>query len=117
MAYEVLKKRLTPAGSTDLSLPAVMAAGAGAGVAMWSIAIPPDVSGHDVCARRDDSWSNELTRLTTLARRLSNLDYNPLPTAPTTDSSTVSERRSRRMGWVRSGKDSQLPWPGPCLRT
>jgi solute carrier family 25 carnitine/acylcarnitine transporter 20/29 len=61
VAYEVLKKRLTPAGSTDLSLPAVMAAGAGAGVAMWSIAIPPDVSGHGVCPRRDDSWSNELT--------------------------------------------------------
>ena len=39
-----MKKRLTPAGSTDLSLPAVMAAGAFAGVAMWSIAIPPDVS-------------------------------------------------------------------------
>jgi solute carrier family 25 carnitine/acylcarnitine transporter 20/29 len=38
-----MKKKLTPAGSTDLSLPAVMAAGAGAGVAMWSIAIPPDV--------------------------------------------------------------------------
>jgi hypothetical protein len=44
VAYEVMKKRLTPAGSTDLSLPAVMAAGAFAGVAMWSIAIPPDVS-------------------------------------------------------------------------
>ncbi|KAG7575435.1 hypothetical protein FFLO_00254 [Filobasidium floriforme] len=43
VAYEVMKKRLTPAGSTDLSLPAVMAAGAFAGVAMWSIAIPPDV--------------------------------------------------------------------------
>lgn len=44
VAYEVLKKRLTPEGSTELSLPAVMAAGGGAGVAMWSIAIPPDVS-------------------------------------------------------------------------
>ena len=117
MAYEVLKKRLTPAGSTDLSLPAVMAAGAGAGVAMWSIAIPPDVSGHELCAGPGPSLSNELTWPTILARRSSNLDYNPRPTALTTDSSTVSERRSRRTGLVRSGRDSQLPWPGPCLRT
>jgi len=43
-AYEVTKKRLTPAGSTDLSLSAVILAGGTAGVAMWTIAIPPDVS-------------------------------------------------------------------------
>lgn len=43
-AYEVTKKRLTPAGSTDLSLSAVIFAGGTAGVAMWTIAIPPDVS-------------------------------------------------------------------------
>lgn len=42
-AYEVTKKALTPAGSTDLNLGAVILAGGTAGVAMWAIAIPPDV--------------------------------------------------------------------------
>ncbi|THH34155.1 hypothetical protein EUX98_g172 [Antrodiella citrinella] len=44
-AYEVTKKFLTPAGAsaTDLNLSAVILAGGTAGVAMWSIAIPPDV--------------------------------------------------------------------------
>ncbi|TDL28116.1 mitochondrial carrier [Rickenella mellea] len=44
-AYEVTKKALTPAGSSpsDLNLGAVIFAGGMAGVAMWSIAIPPDV--------------------------------------------------------------------------
>jgi len=42
-AYEVTKKQLTPAGSKDLSLSAVILAGGTAGVAMWTIAIPPDV--------------------------------------------------------------------------
>jgi len=43
-AYEVTKKALTPAGSSpsDLNLGAVIFAGGMAGVAMWSIAIPPD---------------------------------------------------------------------------
>ena len=47
-AYEVVKKALTPEGSNpaDLNLGSVMIAGAAAGVAMWSIAIPPDVSSH-----------------------------------------------------------------------
>ncbi|CAE6459194.1 unnamed protein product [Rhizoctonia solani] len=45
VAYEVAKKRLTPAGSdpSQLNLSAVVLAGGLAGVAMWSIAIPPDV--------------------------------------------------------------------------
>jgi solute carrier family 25 carnitine/acylcarnitine transporter 20/29 len=45
-AYEVAKKKLTPAGKEpgDLDLGAVVMAGGLAGVAMWSIAIPPDVS-------------------------------------------------------------------------
>ncbi|KAG8682785.1 carnitine transporter [Ceratobasidium sp. 395] len=45
VAYEVAKKRLTPAGSdpSQLNLGAVVLAGGLAGVAMWSIAIPPDV--------------------------------------------------------------------------
>ncbi|EIN14091.1 mitochondrial carrier [Punctularia strigosozonata HHB-11173 SS5] len=44
-AYEVTKKALTPAGGSpaDLNLPAVILAGGTAGVAMWAIAIPPDV--------------------------------------------------------------------------
>jgi solute carrier family 25 carnitine/acylcarnitine transporter 20/29 len=45
-AYEVTKKFLTPAGASpsDLNLQAVILAGGTAGVAMWAIAIPPDVS-------------------------------------------------------------------------
>lgn len=45
VAYEVTKKALTPAGSDpkDLNFGAVLLAGGTAGVAMWSIAIPPDV--------------------------------------------------------------------------
>ncbi|THG94952.1 hypothetical protein EW026_g6614 [Hermanssonia centrifuga] len=42
-AYEVTKGMLTEPGSTDLNLGAVIFAGGMAGVAMWSIAIPPDV--------------------------------------------------------------------------
>ncbi|KAL6302149.1 mitochondrial carrier [Sparassis latifolia] len=44
-AYEVTKKLLTPAGSSpsELNLGAIVIAGGTAGVAMWSIAIPPDV--------------------------------------------------------------------------
>jgi len=45
VAYEVAKRKLTPAGSdpSQLNLGAVVLAGGLAGVAMWSIAIPPDV--------------------------------------------------------------------------
>ncbi|KAH9837163.1 mitochondrial carrier [Rhodofomes roseus] len=44
-AYELTKRALTPAGSSsgDLNLGAIIMAGGTAGVAMWSIAIPPDV--------------------------------------------------------------------------
>ncbi|KAI0348529.1 hypothetical protein BDW22DRAFT_1480314 [Trametopsis cervina] len=42
-AYEVTKGMLTTKGSSDLNLGAVIFAGGMAGVAMWSIAIPPDV--------------------------------------------------------------------------
>jgi solute carrier family 25 carnitine/acylcarnitine transporter 20/29 len=44
-AYEVVKKSLTPAGGdpNKLNMGAVIMAGGAAGVAMWSIAIPPDV--------------------------------------------------------------------------
>jgi len=40
--YEITKRALTPAGSTDLSLPAVMAAGGAAGIAMWLLVFPVD---------------------------------------------------------------------------
>ncbi|KAJ8083809.1 carnitine transporter [Marasmius tenuissimus] len=44
-AYEVTKKALTPAGSSpsELNLSAIIFAGGTAGVAMWALAIPPDV--------------------------------------------------------------------------
>ncbi|KAK2461641.1 hypothetical protein APHAL10511_006104 [Amanita phalloides] len=44
-AYEVTKKALTPAGSSssELNLGAIILAGGTAGVAMWALAIPPDV--------------------------------------------------------------------------
>ncbi|PPQ67096.1 hypothetical protein CVT25_005697, partial [Psilocybe cyanescens] len=44
-AYEITKKALTPAGSSpsELNLGAIIVAGGTAGVAMWSLAIPPDV--------------------------------------------------------------------------
>ncbi|PFH54807.1 hypothetical protein AMATHDRAFT_72571 [Amanita thiersii Skay4041] len=44
-AYEVTKKTLTPAdaSSADLNLGAIIVAGGMAGVAMWALAIPPDV--------------------------------------------------------------------------
>ncbi|OBZ89850.1 Mitochondrial carnitine/acylcarnitine carrier protein [Choanephora cucurbitarum] len=45
VAYELVKKALTPEGARpeDLSFGAVLFAGGMAGVAMWTIAIPPDV--------------------------------------------------------------------------
>ncbi|KAI8142896.1 mitochondrial carrier domain-containing protein [Fennellomyces sp. T-0311] len=43
VAYELIKKGLTPKDGSDLSFGAVLFAGGMAGVAMWSIAIPPDV--------------------------------------------------------------------------
>jgi solute carrier family 25 carnitine/acylcarnitine transporter 20/29 len=42
--YEIMKKWLIPADPKDLSLSAIIFAGGTAGVAMWTIAIPPDVS-------------------------------------------------------------------------
>jgi solute carrier family 25 carnitine/acylcarnitine transporter 20/29 len=44
-AYEVTKNALTPTGSSasELNLGAIILAGGTAGVAMWSLIIPPDV--------------------------------------------------------------------------
>jgi len=45
VAYELVKKALTPANQPDsqLNLSSIILAGGSAGIAMWSIAIPPDV--------------------------------------------------------------------------
>lgn len=45
VAYELSKTALTPAGAdpSQLNLGAVIVAGGMAGVAMWTLAIPPDV--------------------------------------------------------------------------
>jgi len=45
LAYELTKRALTPPGgsASDLNVGSVLVAGGMAGVAMWSIAIPPDV--------------------------------------------------------------------------
>ncbi len=40
--YEILKKKLTPENSTELSLPAILTAGGAAGVAMWVSIYPVD---------------------------------------------------------------------------
>jgi len=44
-AYEVTKRALTPARASpsELNLGAIIVAGGTAGVAMWALAIPPDV--------------------------------------------------------------------------
>lgn len=57
VAYEIIKKKLTPEGSTQLSLPAVMVAGGAAGIAMWSIAIPPDVIKSRLQTAPDGTYS------------------------------------------------------------
>jgi len=51
-AYEVTKKALTPAGASpsELNLGAIILAGGTAGVAMWSLAIPPDVGFSGIVA-------------------------------------------------------------------
>ena len=50
-AYEVTKKALTPAGASpsELNLGAVILAGGTAGIAMWALAIPPDVGFERYC--------------------------------------------------------------------
>ena len=46
------KKALTPAGASpsDLNLGAIILAGGAAGIAMWALAIPPDVGFSDMVA-------------------------------------------------------------------
>ncbi|KAJ3882684.1 mitochondrial carrier domain-containing protein [Lentinula edodes] len=61
-AYEVTKKALTPAGSSpsDLNLGSIICAGGVAGVAMWSLAIPPDVLKSRIQADPKDTYSGIL---------------------------------------------------------
>ncbi|GAW06006.1 carnitine acyl carnitine carrier [Lentinula edodes] len=61
-AYEVTKKALTPAGSSpsDLNLGSIICAGGVAGVAMWSLAIPPDVLKSRIQAAPKDTYSGIL---------------------------------------------------------
>lgn len=56
-AYELTKRALTQAGSDpgELNLGAIIMAGGTAGIAMWSIAIPPDVS----CSILEQAHSQE----------------------------------------------------------
>jgi hypothetical protein len=62
-AYEVTKGLLTPAGSKDLNLGAVIFAGGMAGVAMWSIAIPPDVCIHLVAFCVGDATDSRIANV------------------------------------------------------
>lgn len=85
--YEVAKNYLTPAGSTDLNLGAVMCAGGTAGVAMWAIAIPPDVS----------TCFPVTYFLIDLCARSSNPGFSLRLREPTRASSTVRARRLLQM--------------------
>ncbi|KAJ4485958.1 carnitine acyl carnitine carrier [Lentinula aciculospora] len=61
-AYEVTKKALTPAGSSpsDLNLGSIICAGGVAGVAMWALAIPPDVLKSRIQSAPKDTYSGLL---------------------------------------------------------
>lgn len=75
VVYEAVKKQLTPAGQdpSSLSLSAVILAGASAGVAMWTFAIPPDVrrratsDGADAAHRSSSPDSRVRPRVSTRA--------------------------------------------------
>jgi len=56
------KKALTPAGSSsaDLNLSAVMIAGGTAGIAMWSLVIPPDVIKSRIQSAPEGTYSGML---------------------------------------------------------
>lgn len=103
-AYEVTKKALTPTGSSasELNLGAIILAGGTAGVAMWSLAIPPDVS----------LVSDVLFRTLIGCNRCSNRGCSPLLRAHILVSSIVYERPSPKMVSWLSGKDLDPPWLG-----
>jgi len=60
--YEVVKKALTPAGSlpSDLNVGTIILSGGLAGVAMWSLAIPPDVIKSRIQAAPTGTYSGML---------------------------------------------------------
>ncbi|KAG6862442.1 hypothetical protein C0995_011882 [Termitomyces sp. Mi166 len=61
-AYEVTKKVLTPAGSSpaELNLGAIIVAGGSAGIAMWALAIPPDVLKSRIQSAPEGTYSGVL---------------------------------------------------------
>jgi len=61
-AYEVLKKALTPAGSSpsDLNVGTIIFSGGLAGVAMWPIVLPPDVIKSRIQASPTGTYSGML---------------------------------------------------------
>lgn len=63
-AYEVTKKALTPTGSSasELNLGTIILAGGTAGVAMWSLAIPPDVRSISNVLFRDIDQSQQVLK-------------------------------------------------------
>lgn len=111
VVYEMVKKSLTPAGQDPaaLSLSAVMIAGGSAGVAMWTLAIPPDVRPS---ARSTRAGWTALTSPTSPARRSSSRACRVRPRARTRASWTARARRSPRTASVRSSRASGLPWRG-----
>ena len=104
-AYEVTKKVLTPEGQSpsELNLGAIIVAGGTAGVAMWSIAIPPDVS----CSlrMRGGGW-----RLTKNGDRLSSLAFSLHQLELILGSWTAHGRRSLLMASRRCGRASGPRW-------
>ncbi|KAG6832274.1 hypothetical protein H0H92_003507 [Tricholoma furcatifolium] len=61
-AYEVTKRALTPAGSSpsELNLGAIIVAGGTAGIAMWALAIPPDVLKSRIQSAPEGTYSGML---------------------------------------------------------
>lgn len=136
VVYEMIKKAMTPAGQdpSKLSLSAVMVAGGSAGVAMWTLAIPPDVgfpfSPHWPPPACGFSWAAEFgcsvllqeggrlgkrtDKLT--SRRHLHRSSSPACRArrrePTRASSTAHGKRSQRTVPAPSSRASVPPWPG-----
>lgn len=91
LAYEAIKKQLTPAGQdpASLSLSAVVLAGGFAGVTMWTFAIPPDVRSFYLYSSLPTCTDRPLNY------RSSSLVSRERPRERTRASSTARQRRSR----------------------
>ena len=103
-AYEVTKKMLTPEGQSpsELNLGAIIVAGGTAGIAMWSIAIPPDVSPLD-------KFCN-FHSIQCPLHRSSSQEYSQHPQARTPVSWTAHAKPLQQMVLLRSGKVWGPPW-------